>query len=934
MSPPPPPNDVVSSTTPPASPSKLVHALNKSEATQQHQQKKQQTMMSSSKSTPFQPHRRIRTTSFGVGPTPTRAPSMTIHQRRRTASGAGHLNNSITINNNKPDVQLLPRLEEENANLPPQDSIDFILAQIEKQNALLDEDPKSVCIQSNELKAHLSTMQNLVSEQQEATTTNNDQDNDIDWEFWTALTEDFGAVALKLPHLLSAKLKAGIPDKVRGVIWQAMTSSASLNLETLYGQLVVEHSPYERIIQRDLARTFPNVDMFKQEGGDGQQKLMRVLKAYSLYDVHVGYCQGLAFLVGPLLMNMPEQQAFCVFVRLMETYEMRTMFTLNMEGLQLRLYQFSSLLSQILPELSDHLADHAVHPPMYASQWFLTLFAYAFPIPLVMRIYDIIFAEGAAETIMRVAIAMLKHSQDELLAMNEFEDILDHVTSKLHLAYTTVTNTNNENGEENEINNDHNNKKNNMSDPGCLQIINEAMELSGLITREKMDHLADLYVRELEQEKKQTEQVLAVRFNFWSKDKDKKNNSSSNNKKRESGGWLSKRSSTSSGDESPEKQPSTPVSTTPTIATTVSSSSTSVQPQQDVATLHQQIEDLLLALSQIQKDHIQLKQELVQVRMDKMDVEAERDAMKMTLLDMEEQQEDQGPATEFSKMMSTTIQQQKQQLKLQQEHQENTIRTMQNELDRVQSSHFELQQQNEELRHQNEMAKQAQEGLIEKLVNMKNKMEQLESDHIKVVKERDSLKRQQAPMEQKLKDAEKTAHELQFEKLRLLDDLESMKEQRDQLNTPPQTPTPTSTIGRRSSLMMTRNKSSSGVPTTTSTTGSEATRKPRPRSVFVSSAETRCLELEQLLADAKLQIAELETFGPTSTSTSTASKKSISNKRRSFDPIALSRAATSQGLSSNVTNKRSSFYGRLWSSVTTTNNSAAQQQDTPPTSPI
>ncbi|KAG2224252.1 hypothetical protein INT45_000283 [Circinella minor] len=917
----PPPNDTVLSTTatPPASPSKLVHALNKSDATQQEREnkQKQQTLLSS-KSTPFQAHRRIRTTSFGVGPTPTRAPSMTIHQRRRTASGAGQLNNSITINNNKPDVQLLPRLEEENANLPPQDSIDFILAQIERQNALLDEDPKSVCIQSNELKAHLSTMQNLVSEQQQETSTtsvtkddNENNNSDIDWEFWTALTEDFGAVALKLPHLLSAKLKAGIPDKVRGVIWQAMTSSASLNLETLYGQLTDEHSPYERIIQRDLARTFPNVDMFKQEGGDGQQKLMRVLKAYSLYDAHVGYCQGLAFLVGPLLMNMPEQQAFCVFVRLMETYEMRTMFTLNMEGLQLRLYQFSSLLSQILPELSDHLADHAVHPPMYASQWFLTLFAYAFPIPLVMRIYDIIFAEGAAETIMRVAIAMLKHSQEELLAMNEFEDILDHVTSKLHLAYITVAGDNDEE------------KKQQQNDDkvGSLQIINEAMELSGLITREKMDHLADLYVRELEQEKKQTEQVLAVRFNFWSKDKDNKKSSNNNNKKRESGGWLSKRSSTSSGDESPEKQPSTPISTTNTIATTASSSSTQ---QQDVATLHQQIEDLLLALSQIQKDHIQLKQELVQVRMDKMDVEAERDAMKMTLLDMEQHDNDNENKSEFSQMMSTTIQQQKQQLKLQQEQQENTIQKMQSEIDRMQSSQFELQQQNEELRYQNEMAKQAQEGLIEKLVNIKNKMEQVESDHIKVVKERDHLR----PLEQKLKDAEKTAHELQFEKLRLLDDLESIKEQRDQLTTPPTTP---STTGRRSSLMMTRNKSTSGVTTPTIQNTTRG-RKPRPQSVFVSSAETRCLELEQLLADAKLQIAELETFGPTSTSTSTASKKSITNnKRRSFDPIALSRASTTQGLlNNNNANKRSSFYGRLWGSVTTTQ----QQQDTPPTSPI
>ncbi|KAI8141101.1 rab-GTPase-TBC domain-containing protein [Fennellomyces sp. T-0311] len=796
----------------PSSPSKLVHALHKSEAVaQQHTQPAD--LVTSSKSTPF--NRRMRTTSFGVGPTPTRAPSMTLHQRRRTASGAGHLNSP------KPDVRLLPRLEEENANLPPQDSIEFILAQIERQNAMLDEDPKSVCIQSNELKAHLSTMQNLVSDQSD--TIPND---DIDWEFWSALTEDFGSVALKLPHLLSAKLKAGIPQKVRGVIWQAMSQSASLNLETVYGQLLAEHSPYERIIQRDLARTFPNVDMFKQEGGDGQQALERVLKAYSLYDAHVGYCQGLAFLVGPLLMNMPEQQAFCVFVRLMETYEMRTMFTLNMEGLQLRLYQFTSLLSQILPELSDHLADHAVHPPMYASQWFLTLFAYAFPIPLVLRIYDIVFAEGAAETIMRVAIAMLKHSQQELLQMTEFEDILDHVTSKLHLAYND----------------------------DASKMINDAMELSGAITREKMDHLSDLYVREMEQEKKQTEQVLAVRFNFWSK-QDKK-------KKRESGsGWLSKRSSTSTSSGSDNEAPSPPQPTTPS---TPSSSVTTI-PQQDVATLHQQIEDLLLALSQIQKDHIQLKQELVQVRMDKMDVEAERDALKMTMLDMQE-----GESS----------------LKNYQEQQKN-LRVLRAGLTQAKEQNFELQQQNEELRHQNEMAKDAQTDLVEKLVNMKNKMEQLESDHIKVVKEREQLQSNNTVLEQQKADAEKTAHELQFEKLRLLDDLEQAKEQRDHI-------TPVKA-------------------------------RARPTSVFVGkkadlAAETRCLELEQMLADAKLQIAELETFGPTSLSSSTK-KNSNANKRRSFDPVALNRA-------SNLP-KRSSFYGRLWSSVTT-----SSTQDTPPTSPI
>lgn len=118
------------------------------------------------------------------------------------------------------------------------------------------------------------------------------------------LVQDYNAVASKLPHLLSARVRQGLPSKLRGLIWQSMSQASSTYLETMYTQLVKEPSPYERIIQRDLARTFPQVDMFKEDGGKGQEMLGNILKAYSLYDPHVGYCQGLGFLVGPLLMNV------------------------------------------------------------------------------------------------------------------------------------------------------------------------------------------------------------------------------------------------------------------------------------------------------------------------------------------------------------------------------------------------------------------------------------------------------------------------------------------------------------------------------------------------------------------------------------------------------------------------------------------------------
>ena len=48
---------------------------------------------------------------------------------------------------------------------------------------------------------------------------------------------------------------------------------------------------------------------------------------------------------------MDDRDAFCVLVKLMEDYELRTMFTADMAGLQLRMYQFENLFAERLPRL-------------------------------------------------------------------------------------------------------------------------------------------------------------------------------------------------------------------------------------------------------------------------------------------------------------------------------------------------------------------------------------------------------------------------------------------------------------------------------------------------------------------------------------------------------------------------------------------------------
>ena len=59
-----------------------------------------------------------------------------------------------------------------------------------------------------------------------------------------------------------------------------------------------------RAIQRDLNRTFPEHSFFKESNGLGQEGLLNILKAYSIYDREVGYCQGSPFITGLLLMKV------------------------------------------------------------------------------------------------------------------------------------------------------------------------------------------------------------------------------------------------------------------------------------------------------------------------------------------------------------------------------------------------------------------------------------------------------------------------------------------------------------------------------------------------------------------------------------------------------------------------------------------------------
>ncbi|KAK3734172.1 hypothetical protein QZH41_017439, partial [Actinostola sp. cb2023] len=147
--------------------------------------------------------------------------------------------------------------------------------------------------------------------------------------------------------------------------------------------------------------------------------------AYSVYDKEVGYCQGSAFIVGILLMQMPEEEAFCVLVILMTDYRMREIFKPTMAELGLCIYQLENLLqvyiyihnNEILPNLFAHFQAQGFHTAMYASSWFLTLFASVFPLNAAFRVMDVFISEGR-DGLFRVIVAILMLSEEDLLQLD------------------------------------------------------------------------------------------------------------------------------------------------------------------------------------------------------------------------------------------------------------------------------------------------------------------------------------------------------------------------------------------------------------------------------------------------------------------------------------------------------------------------------------
>lgn len=179
----------------------------------------------------------------------------------------------------------------------------------------------------------------------------------------------------------------------------------------------------EKVILRDINRTFPHNLLFKEKYGEGQRKLFNILRAYALFNPYTGYVQGMGFIAALFLTYMSEENVFWMIHTLLVNYNLQGYYETNFPLLPVSFYVLLSLMKKHLNKIYNLFKSKEVYPSMYGSQWFITIFSNCFYFKILVKVFDCFLLEGE-KIIYRLALSLLKVNESKFLNAKSFEDIL------------------------------------------------------------------------------------------------------------------------------------------------------------------------------------------------------------------------------------------------------------------------------------------------------------------------------------------------------------------------------------------------------------------------------------------------------------------------------------------------------------------------------
>lgn len=233
---------------------------------------------------------------------------------------------------------------------------------------------------------------------------------------------------------LNQMMHLGVPDNRRGYVWSlasAASNDAQLRSPKYYkskcrASLLLKKQSLD--IKKDLARTLPWHPHVQQNPLEFSEALKNVLSVFVLTHPKVGYCQGMNFIAGLMLLYASEERAYhllsCVCTRLAPDYHNEYMVGSQVDA-ELTWRGLAKIDSELFQFLHSFEAGvgHSGLVRTFIQSHLISLYINCLPLQLTLRCLDTFFCEGTVGLV-HFALTFLHYHREALLQCEQLEDMM------------------------------------------------------------------------------------------------------------------------------------------------------------------------------------------------------------------------------------------------------------------------------------------------------------------------------------------------------------------------------------------------------------------------------------------------------------------------------------------------------------------------------
>ena len=178
-------------------------------------------------------------------------------------------------------------------------------------------------------------------------------------------------------------------------------------------------------IEADINRTFNNSKIMTPK------ILFEVLKVFAYRNEEIGYCQGINYIAGFLIIiNNNEADAYKCLQQLIDNYGMKGLYILNVPLLGECFYKLDKLIFKMHPDLYEWFRIINIFSKNFSSPWLITIFTHTLqyiknnmPTEIIITIWDHFLIDGW-KAILKICIFFLNQVKD-ILINNNMDEMLN-----------------------------------------------------------------------------------------------------------------------------------------------------------------------------------------------------------------------------------------------------------------------------------------------------------------------------------------------------------------------------------------------------------------------------------------------------------------------------------------------------------------------------